>query len=44
MGAGLADELIAAAVDDLRADSNLLRDGAWYADYVRLRMRAERVA
>lgn len=44
LGAGLADELIAAAVDDLRADSNLLRDGAWYADYVRLRMRAARVA
>lgn len=43
MEAGLADKLIAAAVDELRADPELLRDGTWYADYVRLRMRAVKV-
>ena len=34
----LADEIISAAVDSLAGE--LLRDGTWYADYVRLRMRA----
>ncbi len=42
--AALSDELIAAAVDELGADSELLRDGVWYADYVHLRMRAVKVA
>ena len=42
--AAAVDELIAAAVDELGADSELLRDGVWYADYVRLRMRAVKVA
>lgn len=42
--AALSDELIAAAVDELGADPELLRDGVWYADYVRLCMRAVKVA
>lgn len=40
----LATELVSAAVDELRGDPELFRDGAWYADYVRLRMRAIKVA
>lgn len=44
LDASLADELVAAAVGELRHDPSLLRDGVWYADYVRLRMRAVRVA
>lgn len=38
----LADVIIAEAVDALRP--SLLRDGTWYADYVRLRMRAVKLA
>lgn len=38
----LAKRIVAEAVNDLR--QTMLRDGTWYADYVRLRMRAEKVA
>lgn len=38
----LTKRIVAEAVDDLRPA--MLRDGTWYADYVRLRMRAEKVA
>ena len=41
MAPELADALIAEAVDELRPE--LLQDGVWYADYVRLRMRAVKV-
>lgn len=41
MAPELADEIVAAAVASLAGE--LLRDGTWYADYVRLRMRAVKV-
>lgn len=41
MEPGLADQIISAAVASLAPE--LLRDGTWYADYVRLRMRAVKV-
>lgn len=40
--ASLAEKIVAEAVEDLRPE--MLRDGTWYADYVRLRMRAVKVA
>lgn len=41
MAPELAAQIISAAVDSLAHE--LLRDGTWYADYVRLRMRAVKV-
>lgn len=43
LDSAMADELIAAAVAELR-ESELYHDGAWTADYTRLRMRAVKVA
>ena len=42
MEPALEARIVAEAVDELRPE--MLRDGTWYADYVRLRMRAVRVA
>ena len=42
MDPALEARIVAEAVDELRPE--MLRDGTWYADYVRLRMRAVRVA
>ena len=37
----VAGEIVAEAVEALRPE--MLRDGVWYADYVRLRMRAVKI-
>lgn len=42
MESALEAQVVAEAVEELRPE--MLRDGTWYADYVRLRMRAVRVA
>ena len=42
MGPALEAELVSEAVEALRQE--MLRDGTWYADYVRLRMRAVKTA
>lgn len=41
LDASLGEAIVAEAVEELRPE--MLRDGAWYADYVRLRMRAVKV-
>ena len=38
---GLGDEIIEEAVEDLK--SSLYEDGVWYADYVRIRLKAKKI-